>query len=84
MSLLDEFQKAKDVEVKDDYRRPKPPKDRGIRRCPFLDEKWICKISRDFVEKGLRDEVFLCTASEFYENCDIYKTYWREGGEMEL
>jgi len=81
MSLLDEFKTAKEAEAKEDYQVRKTPRTRRIKRCPFQDEKMICKISRDFVEKGLRDEVFLCTASEFYVNCDIYKTYWHEGGE---
>ena len=82
MSLLEEFRSARTMQ--DEPRPPKPPKDRRIRRCPFLDEKLICKISQDFVDKGLRDKAFICTASEFYVNCDIYKTYWHSGGENEI
>jgi len=84
MSLLDEFKSANEVEPKEDYQVRKTPRVHKARRCPFRDEKLICKISRDFVEKGLRGEVFVCTCSEFYVNCDIYKTYWRSGGENEI
>ena len=82
MTVLEEFRPAKTMQ--DEPRSPRPLRTRRTPRCPFLDEKLICKISRDFVEKGLRNEVFLCTASEFYVNCDIYKTYWHSGGENEI
>lgn len=84
MTLLDDFKKAKEIKEETEWRPHKVPKDRKRGRCPFVDEMMICKISRDFVEKGLRNELFVCICSEFYVNCDIYKTYWRSGGENEI
>lgn len=79
MSTMDDLQPASEY-LHESASKTKPLK---LKRCPFLDEKWICKISRDFVEYGKREEVFLCTCSEFYVNCDIYKNNRREpGGEI--
>ena len=84
MTLLDEWKQAKDLEETEKYNPLKQPKGYKTPRCPLLDEMWICKISRDFVEKGKRDTLFRCICSEFYVNCDIYKKYWRSGGENEI
>ena len=80
MSLLDEWKEASNIE--DKGKAVKAIRSLRRKRCPFLDEKWICKVSRDFVEKGARDTLFRCTCSLFYVNCDIYKKYWHEGGEI--
>lgn len=82
MSLLDEWKGASTIE--DKGKAVKAIRRLRRERCPFLDEAWICKVSRDFVEKGARDVLFRCTASLFYVNCDIYKKYWHSGGENEI